>query len=495
MISRDRRVAIRGAFRLLLIGPLGSGFHRHTPPGTGKAALMHTWKVGIIGGGPGGLMTAYSLQKCATVPYTTTIFEAGTRLGGKILTNRFSHAGANYEAGAAELYDYSPVVDEDALRELVEELGLSVTPMRGSAVIMNHRVLSNLEDIRDHIGAGACGALSAFDRSAKDRISPHEFYNSDDPTGADADPTNRRFDTLLAELPEPGTRHYIQNMIHSDLATEPEKTSIVYGLHNYLMNDPSYMQLYSIAGGNELLPRELAARVRATKHMEHAVTAVGKGEDGKLVVTSTHHGHERHDEFDFVVVALPNNYLPSITYQGGRLAAALKEHYAHYDHPAHYLRITILFDRTFWRDALPDSYWMLDRFGGCCLYDESSREPGATHSVLGWLVGGEAAREMSELSDEQLIEAALDSLPEFLSHGRRFYIEGRIHRWVGAVNALPGGVIKRSLDRRHRPEPVEHPNLFFVGDYLFDSTLNGVLDSAGYVAEWVAARMTETSGA
>jgi hypothetical protein len=25
-----------------------------------------------------------------------------------------------------------------------------------------------------------------------------------------------------------------------------------------------------------------------------------------------------------------------------------------------------------------------------------------------------------------------------------------------------------------------------VGDYLFDSTLNGVLDSASYVAEWLA---------
>ncbi len=455
---------------------------------------MGTWKVGIVGGGPGGLMTAYCLQKCATVPYTTTIFEASPRLGGKILTNRFTSAGANYEAGAAELYDYSPV-DEDALRELVEELGLSVHPMRGSAVIMNHRVLSNLEDVRDQLGAGACDALSVFDRSAKDRISPHEFYHSDDPSGADPDPTNRRFDVLLAGIPEPGTRHYIQNMIHSDLATEPEKTSIVYGLHNYLMNDPAYMQLYSIEGGNELLPRELAARIRATKHMEHAVTTIGKGRDGKLSVASAHQGHERHEEFDFVVVALPNNYLPSLTYRGERLSQAMKEHCAHYDHPAHYLRVTILFARNFWREVLTDSYWMLDRFGGCCLYDESSRETGATHSVLGWLVGGDAARDMSMLNDEQLIEAVLDSLPQCLSHGRNFYIEGRIHRWVGAVNAMPGGVVKRSFDRRHQPEPLEHPNLFFVGDYLFDSTLNGALDSAEYVAGWVASRMAENSGA
>jgi hypothetical protein len=30
-----------------------------------------------------------------------------------------------------------------------------------------------------------------------------------------------------------------------------------------------------------------------------------------------------------------------------------------------------------------------------------------------------------------------------------------------------------------------------VGDYLFDSTLNGVLDSADYVAEWLTADMEE----
>ena len=32
---------------------------------------------------------------------------------------------------------------------------------------------------------------------------------------------------------------------------------------------------------------------------------------------------------------------------------------------------------------------------------------------------------------------------------------------------------------------MHHPDLFVVGDYLFDSTINGVLDSADVVAEWI----------
>ncbi len=55
------------------------------------------------------------------------------------------------------------------------------------------------------------------------------------------------------------------------------------------------------------------------------------------------------------------------------------------------------------------------------------------------------------------------------------------------MNAIPGGIRPVCLDRRHQPDPVEHPNLFLVGDYLYDSTLNGVLDSAEYVSDWIAA--------
>jgi monoamine oxidase len=452
--------------------------------------MLRNWTVGIVGGGPGGLLTAYFLQKLVPEPISATLFEASPRLGGKILTRRFAHAAATYEAGAAELYDYTPV-GEDSLRELVAELGLPITPMRGASVIMDHRVLSNLDDVQRHFGLAARSALTAFDQRARDCISPQEFYHSDEP--AEVRPTRPalRFDKFLDVIPEPSTRRFVETLIHSDLATEPERTSVTYGLHNYVMNHPAYMQLYSIEGGNDRIAFELAARVRAAKRLEHTVTRIGQAPDGRLAVTSVHHGRERRDEFDFVVVALPNPCLPSIAFDGERLSAALARHHAHYDHPAHYLRVTALFDRPFWRGAFEDSYCMLDRFGGCCLYDESSRYPDAQHGVLGWLIGGAEAEEMSKRGDEELIAAALDSLPDFLAHGRRHFVEAHVHRWVGAVNAMPGGAVPLSLDRRHCPEPAEHPNLFLVGDYLFDSTLNGVLDSAEYVAKWIAASMAE----
>jgi monoamine oxidase len=251
--------------------------------------------------------------------------------------------------------------------------------------------------------------------------------------------------------------------------------------------------LYSIDGGNEQLPQALAARIDANVLLDHPVSRIDKSTAGQWIVQTVHDGEIQHDEFDFVVVALPHNHLTSIKFGGEKLAEAVRKHYDYYHYPAHYLRVTILFDRPFWRGKLTDSFWMLDHFGGCCLYDESSREPEAKFGVLGWLLSGSAAEEFNVMDDEKLIELALDSLPAFLPDGRQHFLEGRVYRWLGAVNGMPGGLVPRRHDQRHQPEPLEHPEFFMVGDYMFDSTLNGVLDSANYVATWIATNISETS--
>ena len=188
------------------------------------------------------------------------------------------------------------------------------------------------------------------------------------------------------------------------------------------------------------------------------------------------------------MAALPNYWLPAIDWAGPTLAAAVRDHHAHYDHPAHYLRVTVQFRRPFWRDVVRGSYFMLDALGGCCVYDESARCPDTPGAVgcLGWLIGGDAAVRLSNLDDRDLVARILDSLPAPLRHGRDLVTDARVHRWVGAVNGLPGGYPLRDPDARHCPDPENHPAFFLVGDYLFDSTLNGVYDSADYVAAWVA---------
>jgi protoporphyrinogen oxidase len=446
-----------------------------------QGAAPRACRVAIIGGGPGGLMTAYRLQQRCPVPFEATIYEASSRLGGKILTKQFASAPVAYEAGAAELYDYSHV-GEDPLRELVEELGLTVKPMNGNAVVIDDEVLRNFDDVGRMYGEPARQALLEFDDRARHWMSPQEYYDSDW-KASNADPmAGRNFHEELEQVPDEAARKYVRTLVHSDLATEPHRTSASYGLQNYLMNDASYMRLYTIEGGIERLPQELVKQIEARILLREPVVRVERAGGQNVRVFSRRGGSIVSEEYDYVVVALPNVCIPLIEWGGEALGKAIHRHCVHYDHPAHYLRISVLFREIFWESVLQDSYLMLDAFGGCCLYDESSRNGCRTSGVLGWLLAGDAAMVASNHTDEQLIRRALDSLASFLRRGRELFVEGKVHRWIGSVSGLPGGSPALDMELRHIPDPAE-PNLFMVGDYLFDSTINGVLDSADYVAE------------
>jgi len=255
------------------------------------------------------------------------------------------------------------------------------------------------------------------------------------------------------------------------------------------MNDPRYMRLYSIAGGNEQLIERLADGTAMDLCLQQRVLSVEGVSEGRLRLRIAFADEISERDFDTVVLCLPMLALAAVEFRGERLRGVMQRHCQHHDHPADYLRVTLLFRRQFWQSSLVDSWCMLDAWGGCCLYDETARQPDAGYGILGWLFGGAAAIELNALTDEQLIQVALRTLPRDEELARELQLEGRVHRWIGGVSAMPGGEHPTRLDLRHQPEPVDHSGLFVVGDYLFDSTLNGVLDSAACVAGWLAAEL------
>ncbi len=446
-------------------------------------------RIAIVGGGPGGLFTAWHLEHHASAPIDLTIFEATDRLGGKLVTPAFASAPVRYEAGAAELYDYESIGD-DALRDLVRSLGLATFPLTGAAVRIDGRWIANLDDLARDFSPTDREQLVKFDAWARGAMTPREFYESGSDHATDACPPGR-FHSVLECIATSSVRRYVATMVHSDLATEPDSTTVAYGLQNYLMNDPDYMRLYRIAGGNEQIASTLARRLAATVRLGTRVTEVASRSDGRLDLVWQRGDLMERNTFDVVIVALPVTALTAIGFTGDVLAPAMERHVAHHDHPAHYLRVSLLLDGPVPTVPGGDDYLMVDAFGGACLYVETARDPVTTCGVLGWLVGGEAAKTMAARPDDELVAAALDALPPPLDVCRDCVLETRVHRWIGAVNAVPGGWKPLPVAARHRPAPAE-PAFFVVGDYLFDSTLNGVLDSAEYVAGWVAAELADT---
>jgi protoporphyrinogen oxidase/SAM-dependent methyltransferase len=443
----------------------------------------------IVGGGPGGLMSAWYLKRKLGDLCRVTIYESSDRLGGKIVTRKFDTAPAIYEAGVAEIYDYS-MTGPDPLRELIQHFGLQTIPMDALQVHLDGVLLDDVPGMRRKYGPKTAAAIEAFRKRCTEVISPVEYYE-----GVGAHDNEHPWagitceELLDKEVDDATAKRFFKVMSRSDIATEAHNTNGLNALKNFVMDIDNYIGLYSIQNGNEQLIEGLRSEVDADIRLNHRVLKVGKAPSGRYRLNMMNgKGPETH-EFDLVLVCLPHSWLATLGWEGENLRKSMVKHIAYFDRPAHYLRISLLFDEPFWGDKIPGSWFMSEAFGGCCVYNEGSRHDVGKHGVLNWLIAGSDALAFANLSDEELFEAALKSLPAELGDARVHYMEGKIHRWLSSVNALPGGFPARDIMTNHRPEPKEHPGIVVVGDYLFDSTLNGLLDSSDAATDIILTEM------
>jgi len=443
----------------------------------------------IVGGGPGGLMSAWYLKRKLGELCRVTIFEASDRLGGKILTRKFDSAPAMYEAGVAEIYDYS-MTGPDPLRELIQHFGLQTIPMDAEQVQLGGELLDDVAGMRRRYGAKTAAAIEAFRKHCTELMSPGEYYE-----GVGAHDNEHPWAYLTAEqvldreVQDPIAKRFFKTMARSDIATESHNTNGLNALKNYLMDVDGYIGLYSIQNGNEQLIECLQSEVNADIQLNHRVLNVGKGANGRYRLNMMNGKGPEAREFDLVLVCLPHSWLTTMGWEGEELRRSMVKHVAYFDRPAHYLRVSLLFDEPFWGEKISGAWFMSEAFGGCCVYNEGARHDVGKHGVLNFLIAGSDALAFANLSDQELIATALKSLPAYLGDPGSHLMEGKIHRWLSSVNALPGGLPVRDVMTNHRPEPKEHAGLVVVGDYLFDSTLNGLLDSSDAATDII---LTET---
>ncbi len=443
----------------------------------------------IVGGGPGGLMSAWYLKRKLGDLCRVTIFEAADRLGGKILTRKFDSAPAMYEAGVAEIYDYS-MTGPDPLRELIQHFGLQTIPMDAEQVQLDGELLNDVPGMRRKYGAKTADAIEAFRKTCAAMVTPIEYYEGVGSHDNEHPWAYLSGEELLdREVADPTAKRFFKVMARSDIATEAHNTNGLNALKNFVMDIDGYIGLYSIQNGNEQLIDCLRSEVDASIQLNHRVLEVGKNESGRYRLKMMNGKGPETRDFDLVLVCLPHSWLATMGWEGEELRKSMVKHIAYFDRPAHYLRVSILFDEPFWGEKIPGAWFMSEAFGGCCVYNEGSRHDVGRHGVLNWLIAGSDALAFANLGDQELIEAALKSLPASLGDARAHFVEGKIHRWLSSVNALPGGLPARDVMTNHRPEPKQHPGLVVVGDYLFDSTLNGLLDSSDAATDIIVTEM------
>lgn len=131
-------------------------------------------RIAIVGGGPGGLLTAYELENNCAGMFEATLFEASPRIGGKIVTRQFQSVPAIYEAGVAELYGYAHL-GPDPVYDLVKTLGLETVEMVGHAVILGDTIVDDYTDIRQ-FGQASLDALEDFYKLCEEMLGTADYY-------------------------------------------------------------------------------------------------------------------------------------------------------------------------------------------------------------------------------------------------------------------------------------------------------------------------------
>src|SRR4029453_12295153 len=116
----------------------------------------------------------------------------------------------------------------------------------------------------------------------------------------------------------------------------------------------------AIPGGNGGCIERLVETNRSEVVLDAPVVKIGRSPDLRYRVTFRRHGGIEHADFDFVLIALPIDWLQGVEFEGRGLRQAMEAHVAHYDKPAHYLRVSALFQEPFWRKKLKGSYFMQD---------------------------------------------------------------------------------------------------------------------------------------
>ncbi len=246
--------------------------------------------------------------------------------------------------------------------------------MNGKTVLFDGHVLRDEADIARHLGEGTLAAIRGFyDRAAASL--PIECWHPGDRRNDNAHPwAERTCERLLDTVADPVARRYLKVVVHSDLATEPHLTTGLNGLKNFVMDLPGYVDLHAVEGGITRLAEALVAHLPTTEILCDArVAGVERSGDGTWRVRYWRGGDIHDRTFDVVVLALPASQLDSIEYSGTALRRAMRAHIARFDRPGHYLRVSMLFRSPFWHEAISGSWFMVDAFGGACVYDESAR--------------------------------------------------------------------------------------------------------------------------
>ena len=276
-------------------------------------------RIAIVGGGIAGLNAALTLQDAGI---SSTVYEASNRVGGRMHSDTTSWLNGQTSEHCGELIDSG----HKTILGLANRFNLATADLLGAEPI--HSTDTDYFFGHYYTDVQAQADFNAVWSNVKKDVNAAGYptlYNSSTQAGRDLDHMSV-YDWIESRVPGGHTSRMGQlldvayNIEYGNVTTQQSSLNLLYLLG--FSSNPGNFQIfgasderYHIVGGNERLPRAVAAALApGTVQLNTALTGIARNADGTFALTLNSGGTTVRKTFDRVVLALPFSVLRTLDY-------------------------------------------------------------------------------------------------------------------------------------------------------------------------------------
>jgi monoamine oxidase len=435
----------------------------------------------VIGAGLAGLSAAYDLHRAG---WQVTVLEARDRVGGRVHSIRSFSDGLVAEGGG-EFIDKHHTCMLAFAKEFNLPLGVVGSwqgqsgdwgAYEGKAGHQNDANIWGFDLGREYEKIWA--ALANLAKEVPDPAHPDSAPNAkvlDKQTAADW--INAQQVQLLA-------RRAFADHIRSEYTCEPENFSLLDLARNaalYYSGTDFYNVNYRVIGGNDLIPRAIAATLPDVR-MNAAVTSIHNGVDAVSVT------YKQGDSFQtisaaFVILAIPLTTARHIEFNPPLPTA----HQNLVDQISYgsVTKVLIEYRKRFWKDAGWNGRLSTDQY--IVMTWEATSHIDHEHGIITAYTGGEPGRKLSALSDGERIKLAVAVIEKVFPGSSDLIENTATIAWVnepftgGSYMAFSPGQVTAHWQTLFAPAG----RLFFAGEHatIYQGFMEGAVESGQRAAK------------
>lgn len=435
----------------------------------------------IIGAGLAGLSAAYDLHRAG---WQVTVLEARDRVGGRVHSIRNFSNGLVAEGGG-EFIDKHHTRMLAYAKEFKLSLG-EVGSWQGQSGDWGayHGKAGHQNDINIwgfDLGKESADIWAALAELAKEV--PNPAHPGSAPNAKDLDKQTAA-DWINAQDAHPISRNAFADHIRSEYTCEPENFSLLDLARNaalYYSNSDFYDVNYRVIGGNDLIPRAIAAALPDVR-MNAEVTSINNMEE-KISVT-----YKQEDAFQtisgaFAVLAIPLTTARLIEFNPP--LPALHQSMINEISYGAITKVLIEYRKRFWKDLGWNGRLSTDQH--IVQTWDATSHMGNEHGIITAYTGGAPGAKLSALSNEERIKLAVSVIDKVFPGSSDLVENTATMAWVnepftrGSYMALSPGQVTKYWETLFRPAG----RLFFAGEHatIYQGFMEGAVESGQRAAK------------